>query len=119
MSASQSREQALAGRPAAGARAPVSTTSLLRQPEVEEAALRPDRLGDLADEGDDVVVGRPLDLGDALDVDARALPRSPRARPAGTRPRARLRAGDGDLDAQHRARSAPRSVQIAPISGSV
>ncbi len=41
------------------------------QSEVEIAALRPDRLGDLADERDDVVVGRPLDLGDPVDVDRR------------------------------------------------
>ena len=39
------------------------------QAEMEIAAFRADRLGDLADEGDDVVVGRPLDLGDPLDVD--------------------------------------------------
>ena len=38
----------------------------LGQPEVEIAALRPDGLGDLADERDHVVVGRLLDLGDPL-----------------------------------------------------
>ena len=36
---------------------------------VEVAALLADRLGDLGDEGDDVVVGRALQLVDALDVD--------------------------------------------------
>ena len=52
-----------------------------RQAEVEVAALRPDRLGDLGHEGDDVVVGRALDLGDPLDVDLGAgldAPRAPR-----------------------------------------
>ena len=43
-----------------------------RQPEMEVAALRPDGLGDLADEGDDVVVGGLLDLGDPLGIDRRA-----------------------------------------------
>ena len=42
-----------------------------RQAEMEVPALRADRLGDLADERDDVVVGRPFDLGDALDIDVR------------------------------------------------
>ena len=42
------------------------------QAEMEVAALGADRLGDLADERDDVVVGRPLDLGDPVDVDAGA-----------------------------------------------
>ena len=44
-----------------------------REAEVEVAALGADRLGDLADEGDDVVVGGPLDLGDPGDVDPGAL----------------------------------------------
>ena len=44
-----------------------------REAEVEVAALGADRLGDLADEGDDVVVGRPLDLGDPGHVDPGAL----------------------------------------------
>ena len=57
-------ERAAARRPrGAGARARVDDVAA-GQPEVEVAALGPDRLGDLADERDDVVVGRPLDLGD-------------------------------------------------------
>ena len=71
------------------------------QPEVEIATLRPDRLGDLADEGDDVVVGRPFDLGDPLDVDARARlergERLGRDLAAGG-----LGAGDRELDPEHR-----------------
>ena len=43
-----------------------------RQAEVEEAALGPDRLGDLRHERDHVVVGLALDLGDPLEVDPRA-----------------------------------------------
>ncbi len=70
------------------------------QSEVEIAALRPDRLGDLADERDDVVVGRPLDLGDPLDVDRRTrLERleggSRDETPGG------LRSSDRELDPQH------------------
>ena len=89
-----------------------------RQPEVEVAALRPDGLGDLADEGDDVVVGRLLDLGDPLGIDARPAPRSPRAPRPGTTPRAawaRLTASSTRSICSNRA----CSVQIAPISGSV
>ena len=72
------------------------------QAEVEVAALRPDRLGDLGHERDDVVVGRPLDLGDPLDVDRARASRSPRAPSAGTRPRRGLGAGDRELDPEHR-----------------
>jgi hypothetical protein len=42
-----------------------------RQAEMQVAALRPDRLRDLAHERDDVVVRRALDLGDPVDVDRR------------------------------------------------
>ena len=42
-----------------------------RQAEVDEAPARANGLGDLADEGDHVVVGRQLELGDTVDVDAR------------------------------------------------
>ena len=70
------------------------------QPEVQVAALRPDRLGDLRHERDDVVVGRPLDLGDAVDIDPGALlDRSQRGGRHET-PRG-LGAGNGDLDAEH------------------
>ncbi len=41
------------------------------QTQVQVAALRPDRFGHLRDEGDDVVVRRPLDLGDPLDIHRR------------------------------------------------
>ena len=50
------------------------------QAHMEEAALGPDGFGDLADERDHVVVGRPLDLGDPIDIDAGArLERGQRA----------------------------------------
>ena len=62
-------EQPLAGGPQLEREAGVDDVAA-RQAEVEVATLRPDRLGDLADERDDVVVGGPLDLGDPLDVDA-------------------------------------------------
>ena len=77
------------------------------QPEVEIAALRPDRLGDLADEGDDVVIGRPFDLGDPLDVDARArLERDERL----GRDLAACGLGTGDLELDPEHRLEPRDV---------
>ena len=110
--------RAAARRPrGAGGPGAVSTTSLLVSPRWRIATLRPDRLGDLADEGDDVVVGRPLDLGDPLDVDPRALSSAARAsagRGRGPPGRERRRARPGASP-----RSGPASVQIAPISGSV
>ena len=84
-----------------------------RQPEVEVPALRPDRLGDLRDERDDVVVGRPLDLVDPVDVDPRPVPRSRRGRrrhATATRPGpARRRARPGAS-----ARSGPRPSRSRP-----
>ena len=71
-----------------------------RQPEMQVSAFLPNRLGDLVDEGDDVVVGGLLQLGDAGNVDAAALLDG----------RDRLRGHDalvsqgmerGDLDPQH------------------
>ena len=71
------------------------------QPEMEEATLGADRLGDLADEGDDVVVGRPLDLGDPVDVDARArLERDERV--GRDLAAGHLGPGDRQLDPEHR-----------------
>ena len=93
-------QQALAGRPELEREAGVDDVAA-GQAEVQVATLRPDRLGDLADERDDVVVGRPLDLGDPLDVDARARlergERLGRDLAAGG-----LGAGDGELDPEHR-----------------
>ncbi len=70
------------------------------QPEMEIATLRTDRFGDLRDEGDDVVVGRALDLVDALDIDACSrlerfedLGRDQATRGEG--------AADGQLDPEH------------------
>ena len=63
-----------------------------RQAEMEVAALRPDGLGDLADERDDVVVGRLLDLGDPLGIDGG--PRLDRRERLG-RARRRARPGPG------------------------
>ena len=84
-----------------------------RQPEVEVAALGPDGLGDLADERDDVVVGRPLDLGDPLGVDAGASPRSP---PAPRRGRGRGRPGPARRRARPgaSARSGPHPSRSRP-----
>ena len=71
-----------------------------RQPEVQEPALRPDRLGDLGHERDDVVVGRPLELLDPRDVDLR--PRLDRRERVLRDPAApRLRPADRELDAEH------------------
>ena len=79
---------------------PVSTTSLLVRPEVQVAARRADRLGDLADERDDVVVGGPLDLGDPPDVDPARASIAARAS-VGDEAAGRLDAGDRQLDPQH------------------
>ena len=71
------------------------------QTEVEVATLGADRFGDLADEGDDVVVGRALDLGDPLDVD----PGTRLERGEGVRrdlAAGGLGARDRELDAEHR-----------------
>ncbi len=81
-SRSQSSSRPLAGGPELERERRVDDVAA-GQAEVEEAALRPDRLGDLADEGDDVVVGRPLDLGDPLDVDRAPASRARRAPRAG------------------------------------
>ena len=58
-----------------------------RQAEVDEAAFLAHRLGDLADEGDHVVVGRLLQLGDPLDVDAARCSSIAATCPRGTCPR--------------------------------
>ena len=70
------------------------------QAEVEIATLRTDRLGDLRHEGDDVVVGRALDLGDPVDVDAGAGLDGLEGfgRDQATRG---LRPGDRELDPEH------------------
>ena len=70
------------------------------QSEVQEAALGPDGLGDLADEGDDVAVGRALQLLDASDVDAGSMfdDRDGVGRHLSA---PRLGARDGQLDPQH------------------
>ena len=70
------------------------------QPEVQEAALRPDGLGDLADEGDDVMVGRALQLLDAGDVDPGSL-LDDRDRVGRHLSATRLGARDRQLDPQH------------------
>ena len=67
---------------------------------MEVAALLADGLRDLRHEGDDVVVGRLLDFGDAIDIDSGArLDRPDGLR--GDHATAHFGAGDGDLDAQH------------------
>ena len=93
-------EQALPGGPQLERERRVDHVAA-RQPEVQVAALGPDRLGDLADERDDVVVGRPLDLGDPGDVDGG--PRlDGRERVGRHEAPADLGPGDGDLDPEHR-----------------
>ena len=71
------------------------------QAEVEVPALGSDRLGDLRHEGDDVVVGGALDLGDARRRRRAPGPRSPRGPPSGTRPRRHLGPADRELDLEH------------------
>ena len=84
-------EQQLAGGPELEREARVDDVAR-GQPEVEVAPVRPDRLGDLADERDDVVVGRRLDLGDPR----RRRPwRAPRSRRARRRGRGRASTGPG------------------------
>ena len=69
--------------------------------EMQVSTVGADRLGDLADERDHVVVRRPLDLGDPLHVDGRPLlDRGEGVRP-GISAAPGLGAGDGDLDAEH------------------
>ena len=89
-----------------------------RQAEVEVAALGPDRLGDLADERDDVVVGRLLDLGDPVDVDPGAgLDR--RERLGRDRARGPTWARATAISTRSICSKRAASDQIAPISGSV
>ena len=99
MAASRSLEQQRCSGPALERQRRVHDVAA-GQPEVQVAALRPDGLGDLADEGDDVVVGGPFELGDAVDVDARpALDggQAPRAGPVRVAPAP----GHRQLHAQH------------------
>ena len=85
---------------------------------MEEPALGADRLGDLAHERDDVVVGGRLDLGDPVDVDRRPrLDRGERIR-AGRRPR-RAWARQTAISTRSICSKRACSDQMAPISGSV
>ena len=94
------QQQPLPGRPQLE-REPGIDDVAAGQTEVEIATLRADRFGDLADEGDDVVVGRALDLGDPLDIDLGT--RLERGEGVGRDLAAgRLGAGDRELDAEHR-----------------
>ncbi len=76
------------------------------QAEVEVAPLRSDRLGDMADEGDDIVIGGLLDLGDPLGIDGCPLlhGRERLRRNGGT---SRLGTSDGELDPEHLLESGP------------
>ena len=88
------------------------------QAEVDVAALGADRLGDLADEGDHVVVGRPLELGDARHVDRAPDPRCTWTDGTGTWPR-RASACSAAISTRSMCSKRASSVHSAPISGSV
>ena len=84
------------------------------QPEMQVATLRTDRLGDLRHEGDDVVVGRALDLDDPLDVDR--APRLERLQRLGRDlAAAGLGAGDRELDLEHRLEAGALGPQRAHL----
>ena len=92
-------QEDLAGRPELEGEPSVHDVAA-RKPEMKKATLRSHPLRDLRHEGDHVVVGGPLDLGDALDVDARTrldrgegLGRNDAPRGLGPR--------DADLDPEH------------------
>ena len=92
-------EEALAGGPQLERETGVDDVAA-GQAEVEVAAVGADRLGDLADEGDDVVVGRPFDLEDAVDVDLGAR-LDGRERVGRDLAAGGLGAGDRELDPEH------------------
>ena len=71
------------------------------QAEVEVAAVLSDRLGDLRDERDDVVVGRLLQSRRCARRRRGRAPRWPRPRRPGTSSRAREDPEDRQLDAEH------------------
>ena len=88
-----------------------------REAVVHPAALRPELLGDGVDERRDVVVGRPLDLGDALG--RRRVPRVARiaaTSAAGTAPSSAQPSSAASSTSSQRA-SLPSSDQIRVISG--
>ena len=105
-------QEALAGRPELERQGGVDDVAA-RQAEVQVAAVGPDALGDLADERDDVVIGRLLDLGDPADIDA--SPRLDRGQGAG-RDQAAGRPGHGPPRARPGAspRSAPGRTRSRP-----
>ena len=88
------------------------------QTEMEVAPLGADRFGDLADEGDDVVVGRALDLVDPRRRRRASASRAPRAHRAGSG-RARTWARATASSTRSMASNRAASDQMAPISGSV
>ena len=67
---------------------------------MEVPALVPYRFGHLADEGDDVMVGGLLDLGDPVDIDSGAGLDGPN-RLSWNHASGNLGAGDSDLDPEH------------------
>ncbi len=116
-SRSQSLEQELAGGAQLERQRGVHHVAA-GQPEVQVPALGTHRLRHLADEGDDVVVGRPLQLGDAVHVDARArLDGGERVRR--DRARAPTCARATAISTRSMCSKRASSDQIAPISGSV
>jgi hypothetical protein len=70
------------------------------QSEVEVAAIGADRLGDLGDKRDHVVIGRLLDLADPFGIDCR-FRFDRRERVLGDEATRRLGTSHGDLDAEH------------------
>ena len=92
----------------------MSTTSLLVSPKCSQRPSSPTALGDLADEGDDVVVGGPLELRDALDVDPASRRRWRRPRRVARCPSA-ARARSTASSTRSIARSGPRRSTAPPI----
>ena len=87
-----------------------------RQAEMEVAALGADRLGDLAHERDDVVLGRLLDLGDPVRI--HPCPGLDRGERVGRDEAAGgLGPGDGDLHTEHRPEAGVVVPQGSPSRG--
>ena len=86
---------------------------------MHEARLRPHDLGEMGQEGDDVVLGLALDLVDARDVEGRLaalVARSPSPPPSGSMPSAAI-ASAACASISNQMRNRVSGDQIAVISG--